>query len=154
MICQLFNIPWFVWTMLMVDCLHTLDLGVTQDMIGCLFYYCIMNTKMFAGRSKIDRLNELWSRIKQYYKDANPPKQLSNLTWNMVRQESKRPRLRAKATETRHLVAFAYDLACELASFEDTTHCHTIANAMKALFGLYSCFGTTPFPKEDAAKYT
>ena len=25
---------------------------------------------------------------------------------------------------------------------------------MKALFGLYSCFGTTAFPKEDAAKYT
>ena len=75
----------------------------------------------------------------------------------MVRQASERQRLRAKALETVHLVAFAYDLACELAPFEDTTHCHTIANAMKALFGLYSCFGTTPFPpfpKEDAAKYT
>ena len=72
MICPLFNIPRFVTTMLMVDCLHTLDLGVTQDMIGCLFYYCIMNTKMFSGRSTIDRFNELWSRIKQYYKDANP----------------------------------------------------------------------------------
>ena len=33
-------------------------------------------------------------------------------------------------------------------------HCHTIANAMKTLFELYSCFGTTPFPKEDAGKYT
>ena len=145
MVCPLFNIPCFQWTMLMVDCLHTMDLGCTQEMLGSLFFECVMRSKMFAGSTKDVRFNKLWGRIKQYYKDVNPPTKLSNLTWEMVKQDSKSPRLRAKAAETRHLVAFAYELACDFASFEGTYHSRTVANAMKALFGLYACFGFLPF---------
>ena len=72
----LFSIPGFEISMIMVDVLHTLDLGVSQDILGNVFWEDI-NSTCFAGGGRVERCQALMQRIRQYYKIAKPPAKIS-----------------------------------------------------------------------------
>ena len=63
----LFNSPGFALLMVCIDVLHALDLGITQDMLGNLFWESL-GTLYKEGRTKADRLNLLWNKMKKFYK--------------------------------------------------------------------------------------
>ena len=44
LVCPLFKIPGFVVAMIVVDVLHTCDLGVTQEVIGSVFFEALMHS--------------------------------------------------------------------------------------------------------------
>ncbi len=64
--------------MIMVDVLHCLDLGVSQEALGNVFHYFM--TKMSVGKNKSERLLVLWRKIKDDYDRSRPPSRLNKLT--------------------------------------------------------------------------
>ena len=61
------------------------------------------------------RSGQLFLRIKKYYKIAvGVSTEIQGWSLEMVKQKDKGPKLRAKGAETRGLVPFGLELACEL----------------------------------------
>ena len=60
----LFSCPFFALHMVCVDLLHTLDLGVTQDCLGCLFWYACQT--FFPGNNHATKVLNLWNAIKAH----------------------------------------------------------------------------------------
>ena len=87
--------------MVCIDVLHALDLGITQDMLGNLFWESL-GTLYKEGRTKADRLNLLWNKMKKFYNLFKPPSQIQKLTEEMIKQDKKGPKLKANGAETRH----------------------------------------------------
>ena len=69
----------------------------------------------------------------------------------MVKQKSKKPRLRAKGSETRHLVPYGLVLASEIMEAGSTAFTRTLFNLFKHLNAFYNCMGQFPFNKELAS---
>ena len=69
----------------------------------------------------------------------------------MIIISGKKPRLRAKAAETRHLVPFAAQLADEIVEHDDSPLHQTIAEMFHHLLGFYMCMSQTPFNPSVAA---
>eukprot|EP00969_Alexandrium_andersonii_P145396 6430686-Alexandrium_andersonii.AAC.1 len=67
-----------------------------------------------VGRNREARLKQLWVMMKQHYKEARTPRQLQGLTVEMVKRDTKSPKLRAKGGETRHLAPFGLEVATKL----------------------------------------
>ena len=146
----LFDAPGFLLQYIMVDVLHCLDLGVTQDAIGNLLFLYICS-KFVEGKNRDQKLNTLWSKIKAYYKVAKPPTTISAITKEMIQRKGKAPKFKAKGAETRHLVPFAYELSLEIAEKEPTALHEAIHEIFKHLLVFYQCFGEMPFNKELAS---
>ena len=53
----------------MVDWLHAVDLGVGADMLGNVFNEVV---DLLPGANRRDRVQELWRRLKVWYKTASP----------------------------------------------------------------------------------
>jgi hypothetical protein len=90
----------------------------------------------------------LWLRIRAYYDEFKPGARLNSITPEMIKQPSKRPRLRAKGAETRHLLPFALMLAREHTS---SSHDRCRMNMVDSLFSFYRQLGGETF-SADAAK--
>ena len=90
--------------MIMIDVLHTLDLGISQQTLGNLFFM-FYNSPLAKGSTRKGKTHCLWMYIKSYYKRSNPPTQISALTPEMIKQDSKGPKFRAKGAEIRHFFA-------------------------------------------------
>ena len=111
--CPMFGIPLFHPGCVLVDWLHTMDLGVTADMLGNFFHEML---SYMAGSSKKEKVKNLWVIMQRWY-DAHPEaNRLNNLTPEMIKQDQSKPKLRGKASQVKSLVPFAVDLARQ--------HCH------------------------------
>ena len=146
----LFDAPGFILDFIMVDVLHCLDLGVSQEAIGNLFYYFI-GLKFVPGNNQQERIQYLWTRISEYYKRARPPTRISNLTLEMVKRKGKSSRFRGKGAETRHLVPFCVELTEWILTQAPTTMNQSLADMFGQLFRFYNTMGTQPFPKDEAS---
>ena len=135
LLCVLFQCPGWSIDIIAIDVLHTCDLGTSQDALENLFYEALDNKIVCPGRSKDDRLQSLWMKIKEYYRKYTPTTRISNLTMGMVKASHKKaPRFRAKGTETRHLIAFGVILAQELFDATRDKHSSQVLHCMKSLF--------------------
>ena len=138
----LFQAIGFSLLMVMIDVLHCMDLGCSQDILGNIFWEAM--PIVCKGRSQKAQVEDLWGRIRQYYKEFQPTTTLQVLTLEMVRQRGKSPKLRAKGAETRHLVPFGVLVANDLHQQVGTTRSETILKVANSLFELYCLFGTRP----------
>ena len=138
----LFEAIGFSLLMVMIDVLHCMDLGCSQDILGNIFWEAM--PIVCKGRSQKAQVEDLWGRIRQYYKEFQPTTTLQGLTVEMVRQRGKSPKLRAKGAETRHLVPFGVLVANELHQQVGTTRSETILKVAKSLFELYCLFAARP----------
>ena len=137
----LFAAPFFTLAMVMVDVLHTMDLGVTQDCLGNLFWQaCKFH---FAGKTRQDRVSQLWKAIKEHYRVHKTSTQLQNLTLEMIKQDNKAPKLRAKGGETRGLVPFGFALACQM---QEKTPCDSNENLVRMMAKLLDLYMVTSLP--------
>ena len=108
---SIFKCPGFVLDMVVLDWLHVMDLGVSQDCLGNLFNDVLMLPGL-DGKTKAQRLDWFWHEIREYYAIAKPPSVLDNLTEEMFRQPSKKNKLKAKGGEIRtwyHLLLISLD---------------------------------------------
>ena len=147
----LFNAIGFSLDMVMIDVLHCMDLGCTQDILGNIFWEAI-DWLCTTGRTKKDKVAELWSKVRVYYSQLQPPTQLQGLTLEMIKGQKKAPKLRAKGAETRHLVPFAVLLAEEMAQVRGDTHGITVLRIASNLFDVYNIFSCEPFDAKECAE--
>ena len=131
----LFQCPNFKLSMVCIDILHTMDLGVTQDCLGCLFWYS--TETHFPGTNRKERVHALWKAIKAHYKVHKTPTRLQDLTVEMIRRQDRAPQLRAKGGETRGLVPFGLVLACQMQESAPCTYNDTLKTLMARLLDLY-----------------
>ena len=87
----------------------------------------------------------LWYKIKRHYKLARPPTKLNGLTEDMIKLSGRPPRFRAEAAKTRHLVAFALELAEKLHKKLECPWHPDILCMVRHLFTFDLCMGRTPY---------
>ena len=138
----LFSAIGFTLFMVMIDVLHCMDLGCTQDILGNIMWEAM--PIVCKGRSRKDQVHDLWGRIKEYNKQFAPSTTLQGLTVEMIKTKGKAPKLRAKGAETRHLVPFGVLLAADLHKTLGTTRSETILKVASLLLDLYCLFSERP----------
>ena len=145
--CPLFSAPGFELFMIVLDWLHIVDLGIAQDLIGCLFHELMR----LPGKTKAENLKVLWGRIRQFYQAAKVPCRLDNLTEEMVDRSNKCPKLRAKGGETRQLIPFAASISEEMARSTNSPYWKTIAAVFERLFACCKHIDAPQFNAEALA---
>lgn len=143
----LLSCPGFHLDFVCIDWLHTVDLGVAQDVLGNLFWEAL---SLEVG-SRARQLQALWEKVQEYYRRQQPASKLDALTLEMLRQPGKSPKLKAKGGETRYLVPFAAELAQQCFVANPTRHWEAVSSLVQLLLDLYKCIATTPFQQGQAA---
>ena len=64
-----------------LDWLHIVDLGISQDLIGNLFHEIVLGG--LPGANKNERLQSLWLRLKTFYVANKTTVRLGELTLEM-----------------------------------------------------------------------
>lgn len=151
-LCKLFEAPCFDISMVMVDVLHCLDLGVSQDALGNLFWLVVSTKVIFDGTTIKARVALLLRKIMEFYKVHKPVSRLSNLTPEMIKRDSKTPKFRGKGAETRYLVPFGKILATELYEKTKETFHASIKAMFEHLLTFYELMGIQPYNAELAGE--
>eukprot|EP00969_Alexandrium_andersonii_P034139 1492994-Alexandrium_andersonii.AAC.1 len=117
----LFNITGFSVACLRLDVMHIIDLGLLQWLIGTVFWRLLLNNSfgdagaIHAEGRLLHNLFMLRRAMRVYYR-ANPQlTRIHRLTLKMLSARGK-PRLKAKAAETRHLLPLAQALCAKYPS--------------------------------------
>jgi hypothetical protein len=96
---------------IMIDVLHTVDLELSCHIVANVFLECV-NGHVWGGTTQQRGLDELNRELKAYYKTRRGvSKTQGDLTIERLRTSNSWPKLKAKAAATRHVAAFALDLA-------------------------------------------
>jgi hypothetical protein len=143
----LFSSPGFCLEDIVLDWLHIVDLGISQDLIGNLFHECVLSGGL-EGANKDERLKVLWQRLQSFYAEAKSKCRLDMLTIEMFERAKQAPKLRAKGGETRHLVPFAAKLSAEVSANSQTTHWATVASVFDLLHTCANVIAERPFNQE------
>ena len=106
----LMSAPWVKASIFRRDWLHCSDQGVAADFGGNVS--SLLAAKMPGANVQV-RTQQLWDEIQRSYDAAgvDPKNQLNTLTPKMIQQQGKKPKLRANATEMRHLVPILHQLS-------------------------------------------
>ena len=156
MISRLFSCPGFSTSCCKMDWLHAVDLGITADWLGSLFFY--LQSEKIRGVSKLLRCAKLFTDIQEYYNRVQATDRLPKLLPTMLRDEdkgkAKAPKLRAKAGVARALVPSALELARKyldpVISQEEA-----MLHAAEALNSMYTCLSSAAWGQavfRDAAQ--
>ena len=137
----LFSCPGFQLSMVVIDMLHACDLGVSQVALGNLFWELLPS----FGPNRAAQIKHLWERINTYYKYADVSSKIQTLTSKMIKQPSKKPKLRTKGGETRGLIRFAAELAREHFEAAGTDRAHALMRTFAVLYDCYLFVSAIPF---------
>ena len=143
----LFQSPGLLMEHVLLDWLHIVDLGVSQDIIGNFFHEVVLHG--LPGNNKKERLQQLWLKIKAFYAENKSPSKLGELTLEMFEKSGKSPKLRCKGGECRHLVPFCASLGRELAHLGG--HWQTVSQLLDLLLQCAQYAATVPFSSESLA---
>lgn len=144
--CPLFSIPLFHPGCVLVDWLHTMDLGVAADMLGNFFHEML---SYMAGNNKKERVKSLWILMQRWYDSHPEASTLNHLTVEMIKKDQSKPKLRGKASQVKSLVPFAADLARQ--HCQGSARLDTMRSAMNLLAFLYRSLDEPQWPLEEAA---
>ena len=120
LLCPLFEVVGFTIEMLALDVMHVVDLGIAQYLVGAVFRQLVENNfirsaAIHADARRFDNLKHLRRRIWAYYQSIALPRgtrsAIGRLSLAQIGPLAK-PRLSAKAAETRNLVPLLVQL-CE-----------------------------------------
>ena len=93
---------------IMIDILHTVDLGVAAHIIGnVLFIFCVLRG-CFGGATYADRVKRLATDLANWYKETKCTGRLrGELKLEDIRKSGCWPKLRGKAAAIRHMAGYA-----------------------------------------------
>ena len=95
----------------MIDVLHTVDLGVAAHIVGNIMWACVAK-HAWPGTTQAVRVEGLDAELLQHYKDTKEKVRVQgSLTVPRLRTEKGWPKLKTKAAACRHLARFALGLA-------------------------------------------
>ena len=142
----LFACPGTTVDMVMVDWLHTMDLGVLADVIGNVFWDAL---PLMGAPPRDHQVKSLWNMIQLYYAEAKVPDRLDGLTEEMIKDKKSAPRQRGRAAQVRYLLPFAARLAESFSS--ENEHWRTVATVTDLLLQLTLMNNTIPYDGPAAA---
>ena len=90
--------------------------------------------------------------MQEYYRMCKPLSRISSLKCGSFKQTSEPPRLRAKAAETRYLLAFAYELTQRMYAAVKSVHYSTLMECTRHLYCFYCTMGQAPFDPHFASE--
>lgn len=111
--------PFFSWTMIKVDWMHAMDLGVLVYMLGEVWWSLLARLGVHAGGSLSKRRRAgckvLKKRLRQYYKTHRISSKLPLKRFKITKIKSGKagPKLKAKASQARKLLPFTMQLVGE-----------------------------------------
>ena len=92
---------------IMVDVLHTIDLGIAAHIVGNIMFIYGALRGVFGGGTFKERVSELSKVLSAWYKRTKCPSRLQgSLTLERIRAKGDWPKLKAKAAAVRHLARF------------------------------------------------
>jgi len=92
---------------IMVDVLHTVDLGICSDIVGNILYIMVVLSACLGGNTYAERVKNMASHLAQWYKDTKTSYRLrGEVKMETIRQDGW-PRLKAKAAAARDLSKYA-----------------------------------------------
>ena len=105
----------------MVDVMHTLDLGVSGHIVGNVLFILAIVSCCFGGRTYADRIQNLNDNLKSWYKSQNIQYRFQGaLTMESLRRKKDWPKIRCKAAACRELCKYALFL---LVTYGDSVTC-------------------------------
>ena len=147
----LFQLPGFSLDFIAIDILHALDLGVTADIIGNVFFEFI-KSGLCEGTNKKAKVAHLWRMLKAHYGTHKTPNRLQALTYEMIKGDKKPPKMRTKGAETRSLVPFTLELSLQMHQAADTPHSLTVVQCCSGLMDFYQTLMLEPFDPNALSK--
>ena len=98
----------------MIDVLHCVDQGVASHVIANVLWLFAVVRGVFGGATQQAKVKKLMEHIKKWYSRRKPSSKIKGaLIVERLRTQGGWPKLKAKAAATRHLAAYALDLAQE-----------------------------------------
>jgi len=104
-ISPLFGCPGLSLECVCIGALHCMDLGISQDIIGCIFWEAILHLEI--GRIRKAKCTSLWMKLKKYYKQNKVKSRVQCLYLGMIKKKGETPKLKCKGAKTRHMVTNA-----------------------------------------------
>ena len=133
---RIFELSGFQLSFVMIDVLHALDLGCSQDMLSNLLW--IVMLRICSGRSYKDKVRNLKDKLKSHYRLFQTPCQVNDITQEMIWAEGKRsPKLRTKGAECRHIIPFGVEVALDLHEQVNDTESQSILHLLSLLLDFY-----------------
>ena len=139
-ISPLFGCPGFTLECICIGALHAMDLGVSQDILGNIFWEAILWLE--DGRSHKAKCHSLWCKLKRFYQENNVKCQVQCLYLTMIKKSGETPKLKCKGAQTRHMVPFGVQIASELHDRHGTPHSARVLELAKVLKDIYTCMDT------------
>ena len=97
----------------MIDVLHTVDLGLGAHVVGNIFWRCV-TLRVWGGRTQEANVAKLEEELNAWYQAKKEKSQLQGrLTIARLRTSDGWPKLKSKAAAARHVTEFALKLARE-----------------------------------------
>ena len=144
--CPLFSVPGFGPELVLIDWLHTADMGIAADVLGNILHESLAK---FPGPNQDARLKALWLDMQRFYQANGIQSKLWSLTAEMIKKPKSSPKLRGKASQIKALVPYAVDLTNRI--FSNSPHDSTVKQVAQKLGQLYSYLEVDPWPEEDAS---
>ena len=134
-----------------VDWLHCVDQGVALDWFGSVMWFLLSDSKYYGGRSRAERLDNMWSSIQAYYDRNKTDDRLHKLTLLMIKKKSRRsaPKLKAMAGVCRSLEGWVWEECNKLLSGGSDLE-QAILEATNHLHGCYEALRKTVIFRRDA----
>ena len=144
-----------LWVCVVIDWLHTVDLGVLQDFLGNALWQL---AERQPGSTQEARVQVVAAMIKEKYIEHKVPcnRRLPRFTLNCFRpQASKSPKLKCLGAHARTLVPLVSEL---LEPWQQVDHddrvMHTIAHAASTFCQLQDTVQSRPYDAQEAASLT
>ena len=101
----------FTLSCVMIDVLHTVDLGLASHIIGNILWIQANVRNVFGGSNQETRVSRLENDISKWYsRNKKACKMQHKLIIERLRTKKSWPKLKAKAAATRHLARYALEL--------------------------------------------
>ena len=120
----------------MIDILHTVDLGIGAHIIGNILFIFAVVRGVFGGRTMKEKVAMLNARLKLWYSENKVTSRLrGDLTLDKLRTKKSWPKLKGKAAPARHCARFA--LSIVLAHMTTSDEDQRIAAVIQLLVRFY-----------------
>ena len=119
---------------IMIDVMHTVDLGITSHILGNVFFVLVIVRGVLGGRTYAERASLLGAHIKQWYSRTRTrvsAKLQGKVTLDRIRADGVWPKFRAKAAASRHLAKYALELVEQfMDGFDQDEGMHTVVRLL------------------------
>ena len=110
-VAPLFSLPGVSTGTILVDWLHCVELGISQDAAGNVLWQAIHKAGFLPGASREARLTHLNGMLRAFNAELKPSNPIQLLTENMIKRAGKSPKLKSKGAESRGLRLWIKQLA-------------------------------------------